>query len=87
MEQWGFVWRSDSGARRSLVLAVLCIDTLCLGGGGFLDFLTEQVVLGLNLSQWLPLLCMKLVISRKAWYMTTRLSGMVDDDVVGDGGD
>ncbi len=70
-----------------MVLAVLCFDTLHRGRRGFLASLVEQVVLEQNLSQSSPLLGMKLVISRKAWYVTTWLRGMVDDDVDGDGGD
>jgi hypothetical protein len=68
-------------------LAVLCFDTLHHGGGDFLAFLVERVVLEQNSSQLLPLLRMKLLISWKAWYVTAWLSGMVDDDVDGDGGD
>ncbi len=66
---------------------VLCFDTLHCSGGGFLAFLADQVVLEHYSSQSLPLLRMKLMISRKAWYVTTWLSGMVNDDVDGDGGD
>ena len=65
---------------------VLCFDTLHCSGGGFFAFLVERVVLEQNLSQSSPLLHMKLVISHKAWNVTMWLSGMVDDDVDGDGG-
>ncbi len=69
------------------MLGVLCFDNLRRGGGGFSASLAEQMVLEQNLSQSSPLLGMKLVISRKAWYVTTWLRGMVDDDVDGDGAD
>jgi hypothetical protein len=53
---------------------------------GLLSFPCGTSGVGADLSQLLLLLRMNLVISRKAWYLTTWLSSMVDDDVDGDGG-
>ena len=48
-----------------------------------MGFRVARVVLTQNSSQSSPLSQMKFVISRKAWYMTTCLSGMVCLDVGG----
>ncbi len=51
-------------------------------GGGLMAFfvVVGQAALWQNSSQSSPLSQMKLVISRKAWYVTTCSRGMIDDD-------
>ncbi len=79
-EEHKAVWiscSSGSGARISLPSVVFCFDS-CLGGvGAFSAFYMVRAVLVQNLFQSLPLLQMKLVISQKAWYVTTSWMGMV----------
>jgi hypothetical protein len=53
---------------------------------GLFSFPYKTSGVGADLSLLLLLLRMNLVISRKAWYLKTWLSSMMDDDVDGDGG-
>ncbi len=78
-KEYKAVWifcSSGLGARSPLLLAILCFNG-CLGGlGAFLAFLAVWDVSVQNSFQLLPLLRMKLVISRKAWYETACWRGM-----------
>jgi hypothetical protein len=76
-KQCGFSFSSGSGARSPLVSAVLCFDGRLGGVGAFSAFRMVWAVLVQNSFQSLPLLQMKLVISQKAWYVTTCWMGMV----------
>jgi hypothetical protein len=66
-------------ARRPLFSAVLWFNkTVCAEREDVSIFLVDQVVLVQNSSQSSPLSQMKLVISQKAWYVTTCWSGIID---------
>ena len=82
-KQLGFAWSNGSGARWPFISVVLCFDALRCDGCVFVAFVVEWAVFVQNSSQSSPLSQMKFVISRKAWYMTTCLSGMVCLDVGG----
>jgi hypothetical protein len=60
-----------------VVSAVLCFDGGLRGEVGVVGFCVARVVLTQNSSQSSPLSRMKLVISRKAWYVTACCRGVV----------
>ena len=70
-KRWEFAWRSGSG------LAVLCFDGGLREEKGVVIFCAAWVELMQNTIQLSLLLCMKLVMSQKAWYVTTCCRGMV----------
>ncbi len=75
-KRWGFGRSSGSGACRPSISAILWFDALRCDGRGGSVFLAERVVFAQNSSQSLPLSRMKLVISRKAWYVTVCVGGI-----------
>jgi hypothetical protein len=77
-KKWcGFSCDSGSGARSALFSVVLCFDGCLSGVGAFLAFCVVWAVLVQNSFHLLPLYQMKLVISQKAWYVTTCWMGIV----------
>ena len=58
------------GGKESFVLEVLCFDGGLRGEAGVVGFRAVRVVLTQNSFQSSPLSRMKLVILRKAWYVT-----------------
>jgi hypothetical protein len=75
-KQWGFGRSSGSGVCHPSISAILWFDALRCNGRGGSGFLAERVVFAQNLSQLLPLLRMKLVISQKAWYVMACAGGV-----------
>jgi hypothetical protein len=80
MKQWGFAYRSGLAASLPVVSTILGREDLRHDDGGDLRafFVVDgRAALLQNSSKSSPLSRMKLVISRKAWYVTTCLRGMI----------